>query len=243
MLAIKRDSIGRHVFGTAVVASGIVTLVWHTGAAYLYAVPAAQIIGGVAIQIRPAAKAGAALIAAAYFFLALLSIPQIIASPRVYYTWGNFFYPFANVVGAAAAYALAAATPLTKTQLRILGVAFALCNVSFAIEQVEFLARTASLVPTWIPPNQMFWAIATLVPFMLVAIALVIDRMTILATRLFARCFGPSACSFGCRSRFRIPTATRIGVRVLKPSRSAQRRGYSQSYKRENPSYSIAKLV
>jgi hypothetical protein len=188
-MRMQTSNIGRHVFGTAVLASGIASLVWHQGPSYLYVPIAAQIIGGVAIQVRPAARVGAAIIGAAYLMLALLSIPQIVASPRVYYTWGNFFYPFANVVGAGAAYVLLSSTPLSKAMLRTGSILFAMCNVSFAIEQAEFLARTASLVPTWIPPNQMFWAIATEVPFALVAIALVIDRMAVLATRLFAAMF------------------------------------------------------
>ena len=150
---MPQSKIGHRVFGTAVLASGVVNLVWHHGPIYLYALAAGQIIGGVAIAFRPAAKAGAAIIGAAYLVYALLSITQIFVHPQVYATWGNFFYPFANVIGAAAS---------TK-RLRIACILFGVCNLSFAIEQVEFLARTASLVPPWLPPSQMFWAFGLLV--------------------------------------------------------------------------------
>ncbi len=186
---MPQSNIGRHVFGTAILASGIVSMVFHQGPAYLYALAGAQVLGGVAIQLRPAARAGAIIIGAAYLVLALLCIPQIIALPRIYATWGNFFYPFANVIGAAAAYALLVSARLSKTALRIGCILFGICNASFAIEQVEFLGRTASLVPTWIPPSQMFWAVTTTAPFVLVAVALVVDRMAILATRLLAAMF------------------------------------------------------
>ncbi|HVA28246.1 MAG TPA: hypothetical protein VNF68_08705 [Candidatus Baltobacteraceae bacterium] len=188
-VATPQSSLGRHVFGTAVLASGLATLVWHTGPVYLSILAAAQVLGGIAIQIRPAARAGALIIGMAYLVLALLCIPQIVARPGIYAAWGNFFYPFANVIGAATAYALLTPTPLPRAWLRIACILFALCNVSFAIEQVEYLARTASLVPAWIPPNQMFWAVTTTVPFALVAIALLIDRKAILASRLFAAMF------------------------------------------------------
>ena len=60
-------------------------------------------------------------------------------------------------------------------------ILFGLCNISFAIEQVEYLARTVSLVPKWIPPNGMFWAIATTVAFGLAGVALVVGYKSLLA--------------------------------------------------------------
>lgn len=183
---MPQSNIGRHVFGTAVLASGLVNLVWHTGPVYLYVLAAAQVVGGLALAFRPAARAGAAITGAAYLAFALLCIPQIVAHPRIYAAWGNFFYPFANLIGAAAAYGLLVPTRPSKTHLRIGCILFGMCNISFAVEQVEFLNRTASLVPMWIPPSQMFWAIATTAPFVLAAVALFIDRMASLATRLLA---------------------------------------------------------
>jgi len=47
---------------------------------------------------------------------------------------------------------------------------FAICIVSFALEQLFYLSETASLVPKWIPPGQMFWAMATTAAFALAAI-------------------------------------------------------------------------
>jgi uncharacterized membrane protein YphA (DoxX/SURF4 family) len=61
---------------------------------------------------------------------------------------------------------------------------FGLCVLSFGLEQLFYLANTASLVPKWIPPGQMFWAIATTIAFGLAAIALLTGLMARLAARL-----------------------------------------------------------
>ncbi len=69
-------------------------------------------------------------------------------------------------------------------------ILFGLCNISYAIEQVEFLARSVSLVPAWIPPNGMFWAIATAIAFGLGGAALVVRYQALLAARLLALMLG-----------------------------------------------------
>ena len=43
---------------------------------------------------------------------------------------------------------------------------------------------TADLVPRWIAPNQMFWAMLTTIAFALAAIAILINRQARLALRL-----------------------------------------------------------
>jgi predicted tellurium resistance membrane protein TerC len=47
-----------------------------------------------------------------------------------------------------------------------------------------YLHATANLVPKWIPPSQMFWAVTTTVLFALAAVALLTNRIASLATRL-----------------------------------------------------------
>jgi len=122
-----------------------------------------------------------------YLVISLTFVPGIFAQPGVYASWGNVFYQLALVAGAVIAYGLAAPSlPYTATLCRGAVMLFGLCNISFAIEQVEFLARTVSLVPKWIPPNGMFWAIATTVAFGLAGVALVVGYKSLLAARLLA---------------------------------------------------------
>jgi uncharacterized membrane protein YphA (DoxX/SURF4 family) len=52
------------------------------------------------------------------------------------------------------------------------------------VSQLVYLRVTADLVPKWIPPNQMFWAILTTIAFALAAIAILINRQARLASRL-----------------------------------------------------------
>jgi hypothetical protein len=181
---------GRHVFGVAAAASGLITLAWHDyndphQLRYIvYAAAAALVFGGVGIQFRRSAKAGAALLGAGYMVVVLRCVPGIIAAPRIYNSWGNFFEQFSLLIGAAIVYApwLPAWSPETLT--RIGRILLGICAASFALEQLFYLDATAKFVPKWMPPTQMFWAAATTVFFALAAVALLANRMALLASRL-----------------------------------------------------------
>jgi uncharacterized membrane protein YphA (DoxX/SURF4 family) len=183
-------NLGRHVFGVAAAASGLVTLVWHDYNAWnqprylVYAAGGAQMVGGVAIQFGRAAKMGAAVLGAVYLVFALLCVPRIFAAPQIYNSWGNFFEQFSLLTGAAMVFARW--TPawsremVTSTGRILLGI----CVASFALEQAFYLGATAGFVPKWIPPGQMFWAVATTILFALAAVALLANQKALLATRL-----------------------------------------------------------
>src|SRR6185437_16884896 len=76
------------------------------------------------------------------------------------------------------------AAPRTTRLAKLGYYSFGICVVSFALEQFFYLSATASLVPKWIPPGQMFWAIATTAAFALAAIALLTGLMARLAAAL-----------------------------------------------------------
>jgi hypothetical protein len=189
--------LGRHVFGVAAVAFGLITLLWHDynfqlsylwhapgGRVFVYAAAIAQIVGGAAMQFRRTAKTGAVILGAVYLVFALLFVPRIVAAPQIYDRWGNVFEQFSLVTGAALVYARFSSTWAPDTLNRIGRILFGLCAASFAIEQAVYLDATASLVPKWIPPSPMFWAVTTTVAFALSAVALLTNRMALLATRL-----------------------------------------------------------
>src|SRR6266481_8146234 len=102
---------GRHVFGVAALAFGVITLAWHDHndshqlRYIVYSASAALIFGGAAIQFRRTAKTGAAVLGTAYLVFALLCLPGIVAKPQIYNSWGNFFEQFSLVTGAAIVYA------------------------------------------------------------------------------------------------------------------------------------------
>src|SRR5208282_5834956 len=188
------SNLGRHVFGVAALASGLITLAWHDyndvhQLRYIvYAAAAAQIFGGAVIQVPRIAKTGASVLGAAYFVFALLCLPQIVAAPQIYNSWGNFFEQFSLLTGAAIVYARlsspwSSAWP-PETFHRIGRILLGICVASFTLEQAIYLNPTGSLVPKWVPPSQMFWAATTTVCFALAAVALLANRMALLAARL-----------------------------------------------------------
>ena len=76
------SSFGRHVFGAAALALGLITLAWHEDNGwhqshyFVYAAYAALILGGIAIQFRRTAKTGAAALARPIFVFALRCLPE-----------------------------------------------------------------------------------------------------------------------------------------------------------------------
>ncbi len=188
---------GRYVFGAAALLLGVAGLVLHDQlisnwqlpgiAAFIVVTSVAQTIGGAAMLLPKTAGLGAGILGIVYLVFSLTFVPGIVARPEVYASWGNVFYQLALVAGAIVAYG--SASPSTAHAARLYRgavVLFGLCNISFAIEQVEFLARTVSLVPGWIPPNAMFWAIATAIAFALAGLALAVGWKSLLASRLLA---------------------------------------------------------
>ncbi len=184
------SNLGRHVFGVAVFASGVITLAWHDYNGWhqprylVCAVGAAQIFGGGAIQFRRTAKMGAAVLGTAYLVFVSLCVLGIVAAPKIYNSWGNFFEQFSLLTGAAILYARRSSAWSPVTLKRTGRILLGICTASFTLEQAFYLHATANFVPTWIPPSQMFWAAATTVLFALATVALLTNRMALLATRL-----------------------------------------------------------
>lgn len=188
---------GRHVFGVAALLLGVVSLVLHDQlisewqlpgiAAFIVVTSVAQIVGGAAMLFRRTSGVGAIVLGVVYLVFSLTFLPDIANHPGVYASWGDVFFQLALVAAAVVTYGLASPSlPFATTLCRGAVILLGLCNVSFAIEQVEFLARTVSLVPKWIPPNGMFWAIATTIAFGLAGISLVAGYKSLLASRLLA---------------------------------------------------------
>jgi uncharacterized membrane protein YphA (DoxX/SURF4 family) len=198
---MARIYLGRHAYGLAAVAFGIITVVWHDFNNWqqiralgnvphreilVYIVAAIEIIAGVAIQWPRTARAGAFALGSIYLIFALLWVPRIAAEPRVFDGWGNFFEQFSLVSGALIVYASLSPGDAERPAMaaRIGYIFFGICVVSFTAEQLVYLSGTAAFVPKWIPPGQVFWAITTTIAFALAAIALLSGRSALLASRL-----------------------------------------------------------
>jgi hypothetical protein len=195
-----RGQLGRYVFGVASVLLGIACIAlrdqlisdWQLpgDAVFLYVTSAALIAGGLGTPFPAAAGPAALLLGGVYFLAALTFVPDVFQQPGVYASWGDIFYPLAPALGAVVAYGLAApSTPRTTAICKVSVVLMGICSGSFAMEQVEFLGRTASLVPKWMPPSGAFWAWATTMAFGLAAVSLVSGYKALLASRLLTVMF------------------------------------------------------
>jgi hypothetical protein len=190
---------GRVVFGTSAVLFGVIALLWHDADTWqalykIWSLPfgaiigqglmIAQILGGVAVLFPRTARVASMVLAVVYVLFSLTCIPGIIAVPSKYAPYGSFFEQFALLCGAIAVYAATGTAARSASLRRIARLGLGLCAVSFTLAQVFYLKFTASLVPTWIPPNQMFWAIFTTIAFGLAAVAILINVQARLAMRL-----------------------------------------------------------
>ena len=192
---------GRIAFGASAVLFGAIALMWHDADTWqnlqhIWSLPlgvilggclmTAQIAGGIGIQFARTARWASAGLCIVYLCFSLACIPDIIAATNIYDRFGGSFFLFLSLLcGAIALYAAnepngARAIVLGRTAHLGLGI----CAISFTLSQGLLLRDTAQLVPKWLPPNQMFWAILTTVAFGLAAIAVLINRQARLAMRM-----------------------------------------------------------
>jgi uncharacterized membrane protein YphA (DoxX/SURF4 family) len=203
-----RNDLGRHVLGAAAIFFGLIGLTWHDidnwqqlrslwnigtfGATLVYLAAIAQIAGGLAIEWRRTARLGGLVLCIVYLFFALRWVPTILATPRSFDGWGNFFEQFSLVSGALIVYGSHRRDSPAAERVRQIGrCCFGICVVSFTLEQLVYLSATADFVPKWIPPGQMFWAILTTVAMALAAAAILSGVWALLASWLLtAMCLG-----------------------------------------------------
>ncbi len=198
---MKKPMFGRIVFGAAAVQFGVIALMWHDSATWqslhqIWRLPlgtiigaclmAAQVAAGIAMQYPPTARLAAIVLAVADGCFSLACVPAIVTASNAYERYGgSFFQFFCMFCGAIALYAATDASAARALRFgRLARLGLGVCAISFALSQALYLRDTAGLVPKWIPPNQMFWAILTTIAFALAAIAILINRQARLAIRL-----------------------------------------------------------
>jgi hypothetical protein len=203
---MKAALYGRMVFGAAAVLFGAIALLWYDADTWqtlqqIWSLPmgtalgaclmSLQIAGGIGIQHPRTARLGALVLGVVYLFFSLACIPSILATPRVYATYGSFFEQFCLLCGALA---LIATTETTAGRAaafgRVARLGLGVCAISFALGQAFYLRLTADLVPKWVPAGQMFWAVLTTIAFALAAVAILVNRQARLAMRLLTVMLG-----------------------------------------------------
>jgi len=191
---------GRIVFGASAVLFGTIALMWHDSDTWqtlgqIWSLPFGSIVGaflltlqisaGIGMQHPRTARPASVVLSVVYSLFSLACIPGIIAAPRVYAQYGSFFEQFSLLWGSIALLAKTETDPARAVAFgRLARLGLGVCAISFTLSQILYFRVTADLVPTWIPPNQRFWAILTTIAFALAALAILINRQARLAMRL-----------------------------------------------------------
>ena len=197
---MKTSSYRRILFGGAAVLCGLIALMWWDAETWqtlhqIWSLPLGTVIGGclmsgeisggIAMQFARTVRLASIVLIVVYGLFSLACIPGIAAAPAMYEHYPSFFEQFAAFSGAIALYAATEAnTARGKALGRLARLGFGACAVSFGLTQIVYFRATAGLVPKWIPPGQIFWAVLTTVAFGLAAIAILVNRRARLATRL-----------------------------------------------------------
>jgi uncharacterized membrane protein len=199
---IKRgvaSNAGLCVYGASAILLGVVGLVsgdfatnWQRvtphvphRAALAFIAAVCELLAGTAVLWRRTAQAGALVLTILYAVFALLWVPRIFAAPRVYDSWANFFEESSLMIaGAVACTSLARSGSWARRLSRVISRLYGICVVSFGLEHLFYISATASFVPRWIPPGQLFWAYATAIFFLLAAAAILSGILASLASRL-----------------------------------------------------------
>jgi len=207
---MKTALYGRMVFGAAAILFGAIALMWHDvdtwqSLVHIWSLPFGTIFGGILMTTQIAAGIGMQLprtwrlasivLCIVYLCFSLACIPDMIAPSNIYERYGGSFFLFLSLLWGAIA--LYAATEANAARAALLGrlsrFGLGVCAISFTLGQALLLRDTAHLVPKWIPPNQMFWAILTTVAFGLAAVAILTNcqaRLAMGLTALMVALFG-----------------------------------------------------
>jgi hypothetical protein len=191
---------GRILFGASAVLFSVIALMWHDSETWqtlrqIWRLPfgviiggclmVLQIAGGIGMQHPRTVRVASVVLCVVYLCFSLACIPGIIAAPKIYAQYGSFFEQFSLLCGSIALCAATEANATTAIAIgRVARLGLGVCAISFTLSQIFYLRLTADLVPRWIPPSQMFWAMLTTIAFALAALAILINRQARLAIRL-----------------------------------------------------------
>ena len=193
-------NVGRRLFAAASAALGAIGLLWADFAVFWQPVPpelpghralaylagALLLAGGIAAQLDRTTRVAGWILAIAFGAFSVPWAVRVVRFPQLFGTWGGFAEAFSLVLAAiivAEAYGRRDRVGAPGLE-RACIPAFGLCAVAFGLNHFFALPQTAGMVPAWIPPNQMFWAVATGVFHLAAGLAIVSGVRALLAARL-----------------------------------------------------------
>jgi uncharacterized membrane protein YphA (DoxX/SURF4 family) len=197
--------LGRRVFGLGALALGAVGLIWGDFAtvwqpvpaetpgrvALAYAAAATQLAGGLALQWRRPARIAGPVLAALYLAFTLLWVRRILVVPQIMAVWGGAAEELTLVIAGLLIWAgLQPTGSVASRQVSLAGrLLFGACAIAFGLNHFFNLKETGAMVPQWLPPGQLFWAVATGLGHAFAGVALLTGVRAVLAARLLTAMF------------------------------------------------------
>lgn len=171
-------NIGRRVYGLGAITLGMPALIFGGFAAMGLAVPtqipgyrllawtsaALLVLAGLAINARrTTAIASLALAAFFAFWTMVLHLPNAVADFTTWVSYEAIAETMVSALGGVLAYAATSAVSEARAAaiVRIARPLFGIGLIVFGTSEFVYAAFTASLVPAWLPPSQLFWTYLT----------------------------------------------------------------------------------
>lgn len=201
-------TIGTRVYGLAAIGMGVVGFVFHDFRPLWRAAPghlpmhevlvfaryALMIVGGTAINLgRRIAPSGALVLAADFaMWTAVAAGPPLLHDGKTWVNWENLAECTAMGLGGLIAWGLLGEgdNPRRVRIGDIARLAFGLCLIVFGLSDVVYLSHTASMVPAWLPPSQVFWTWVACVAHIAAGLAVLPGVRARLAAILVATMYG-----------------------------------------------------
>jgi uncharacterized membrane protein len=200
---IADKSFGWRVYGLGIIALALMCLIWgdfHGGqpvpktfparTALAYVVAIFMLVAGIALEWRKTTLWAAAALAAYYGIIVVLVMNGrlVLRNLEIYGAYDNMAEQVAITAGAFILWAsLAKLDAATSARfIRIGQIAFGICAIFFGGAHFVYMNLTAPLIPTWLPPNQLFWGYATGVFHIAGGLAIVMKIRARLAAILLA---------------------------------------------------------
>jgi uncharacterized membrane protein YphA (DoxX/SURF4 family) len=169
---------GRRFYGLGALVLGIPGLIYGDFAALglpvpahipgysilIYASAGLLVLAGLAINVpRAAAIASLALAALFASWLLAVSLPGAFVQPTIWVSWEGVAETMVMALGGVLAFIRAPSVGETRAAaiVRIARPVFGAGLMVFGTSEFVYARFTASLVPAWLPPSQLFWTYVT----------------------------------------------------------------------------------
>jgi uncharacterized membrane protein YphA (DoxX/SURF4 family) len=201
-------TLGTRLYGLAAITLGIPALIFGrfdamglpvplatpAYAILVYAAAALLVVAGLAAQTR--GTAAPAMLALAAFFAAgllLLDVPAAVKAPTTWVSYEGIAEKLAMALGGLLAFAALTQKRRSETIRRVAPYLFGACLVVFGTSELVYSRFTATFVPAWLPPSQLFWAYVTgacQIAAGLAVLSGVLDRLAAILVVVMYLCFG-----------------------------------------------------